>query len=253
MPELWKLLAIAVLCLALGACGSLTPPGTRSDTVYYTVKPGDTLYGIAFHYGYDHREVAAWNNIDPPYRIYAGQTLAIIPPHSYRVKDGADRVTSAVASQNSSRAASGNPHAVLKKSPVLTPASLEKTTPKRQGKIDWHWPTLGKITTFFNLAKSEKGIDVSGKTGQAVWAAAGGEVVYSGKGLIGYGNLIIIKHDDLYLSAYGHNRRLLVKEGDRVERGQQIAEMGTTSKDGPILHFEIRKNGKPVDPMHYLP
>ncbi|WP_245688250.1 peptidoglycan DD-metalloendopeptidase family protein [Thiohalomonas denitrificans] len=117
----------------------------------------------------------------------------------------------------------------------------------------WRWPAAGKVVTRFALQQGKKGIDIRGRVGQPILATAGGEVVYSGKGLIGYGNMVIIKHSDTYLSAYGHNRRLLVGEGERVGAGQKIAEMGQRSKSGSILHFEIRKNGRPVDPMRYLP
>jgi lipoprotein NlpD len=121
------------------------------------------------------------------------------------------------------------------------------------GKITWRWPTGGNIRNRFDPSGGKKGLDIEGKMGQPIYAAAGGKVVYSGDGLIGYGNLIIIKHDSTYLSAYGHNRRLLVKEGSEVKQGQKIAEMGDSGKQGVILHFEIRRDGKPVDPLRYLP
>ena len=117
----------------------------------------------------------------------------------------------------------------------------------------WQWPTAGNVKRGFNNTASKKGINIAGRLGQPVYAASGGDVVYSGSGLVGYGNLVIIKHDDVFLSAYGHNRRLLVKEGEKVKPGQMIAEMGETAKDGALLHFEIRQEGKPVDPMRYLP
>jgi lipoprotein NlpD len=115
------------------------------------------------------------------------------------------------------------------------------------------WPTEGVIVAGFEPASGKKGVDIRGQLGQGVVAAADGNVVYSGSGLIGYGNLLIIKHDDAYLSAYGHNRRLLVKEGAQVKQGEKIAEMGDSGKEGIILHFEIRRDGKPVNPLTYLP
>jgi lipoprotein NlpD len=117
----------------------------------------------------------------------------------------------------------------------------------------WRWPTTGKVVAEFDADSGKKGIDITGRSGQPIFSAAAGDVVYSGNGLLGYGNLVIIKHDDIYLSAYGHNSQLLVKEGDKVTSGQEIAKMGVSPKEGATLHFEIRKEGKPVDPQRYLP
>ncbi len=120
--------------------------------------------------------------------------------------------------------------------------------------IDWQWPVQGRLTQPFNGAQGKKGIDIQGEDGQLIYAAGNGEVVYSGNGLLGYGQLVIVKHNDLYLSAYGHNRELLVREGERVNRGQKIAKMGRSNgSNQALLHFEIRENGKPVDPLRYLP
>jgi lipoprotein NlpD len=135
-----------------------------------------------------------------------------------------------------------------------TKNTVEKPQPRLNNReIRWQWPTQGKLRNGYNPAKGKKGLDIEGKEGQPILAAAQGKVVYSGDGLIGYGNLVIIKHNDAYLSAYGHNRRLLVKEGNTVKTGQKIAEMGDSGKQGVILHFEIRRDGKPVDPLRYLP
>lgn len=126
---------------------------------------------------------------------------------------------------------------------------------KSQTKLNqvWRWPTKGRLVAAYDADAGKKGIDIAGERGQAIFSAAAGDVVYSGSGLLGYGNLVIIKHDDTYLSAYGHNSQLLVKEGDKVVIGQEIAKMGVSPKDGAVLHFEIRKEGKPVDPIRYLP
>jgi len=118
---------------------------------------------------------------------------------------------------------------------------------------NWRWPAQGKVVAGFDPGSGKKGIDITGRSGQSIFSAAAGDVVYSGSGLLGYGKLVIIKHDDVYLSAYGHNSQLLVKEGDKVATGQEIAKMGVSPKEGAMLHFEIRKEGKPVDPTRYLP
>lgn len=246
-----------LLALLLEGCGSLGTQGHKRSYITYKVRPGDTLYSISWRYGYDHREVAAWNKIKRPYDIYPGQKLVII------------------TSNKKTKAPYGKPHspkgsAVEKAPPAKSKAPVkpsvataathsksEKTVnkPKQAAnrKIVWQWPAKGKLITKFNPATGDKGLDIEGKKGQTVKAAASGDVVYSGKGLIGYGNLIIIKHNETYLSAYGHNRRLLAREGQKVKKGEKIAEMGGTNKDGPILHFEIRKLGKPINPLWYLP
>lgn len=217
---------------------------------YYTVRRGDTLYSIAWNYGYDYRDVAAWNNIRSPYTIYPGQKIRLDP--SSRTESGSlqqgpvvrKKPVAAKQPQPSSKEAApaqaAQKHAAVKK-PVTT-----------AGPLHWTWPTKGKIIQV-DTPISKNGIDISGRTGQQILAAAPGEVVYSGSGLLGYGRLIIIKHDETYLSAYAHNKELLVKEGDRVSVGQKIALMGQTNNGRTILHFEIRKNGQPVNPLAYLP
>jgi len=252
-------LLLATVSLLVAGCGELRPPPRKHYAAYHTVRPGDTLYSIAWNYGYDYREVASWNRIGAPYRIYPGQRLLIVPTSRGAVAEQrAIATTPAPAASASPRNTSSPPP------PAARPAApVSKTTPVRpvekpaarphQGSVRWQWPTAGSVKRGFNNTASKKGINISGRTGQPVYAAAGGDVVYSGSGLVGYGNLVIIKHDDVFLSAYGHNRRLLVKEGERIKPGQMIAEMGETAKDGALLHFEIRQEGKPVDPMRYLP
>ncbi|WP_303907041.1 peptidoglycan DD-metalloendopeptidase family protein [Thiohalomonas denitrificans] len=252
-------------------------PQTR-DTGYHHVRSGDTLYSIAFDYGLDYREIARWNRIISPYRIYPGQQLSLTPSDrkslkslAYYSKPVEDK--SIRAWKPEQRGESPKPQARLTTTPTKkrTPSAsratasrsaaktfpIERTESPQNQKVTastkWRWPTTGKVVTRFALQKGKKGIDIQGQAGQMVLATAGGQVVYSGKGLIGYGNMVIIKHSDTYLSAYGHNRRLLVGEGEQVKPGQKIAEMGQRSKSGSILHFEIRKNGRPVDPMRYLP
>lgn len=246
---------LALTAVALGGCGEMKPMGSRSDLVSYTVKPGDTLYSISWRYGYDHRKVAAWNSIPPPYSIYPGQQLRIIAPYQGVPRErgeGPASPASVVSAPLPQSAPTTAPPAPASRG---TPtATVEKSGPRLQSKdIAWRWPTSGSLLAKFAPANGKKGLDIEGRRGQEVVAAAGGQVVYSGNGLIGYGNLIIIKHNDHYLSAYGYNRRLLVKEGTEVKQGEKIAEMGDNGKERYILHFEIRRDGKPVDPLHYLP
>jgi lipoprotein NlpD len=242
----------------LSGCGQMQPMGSRSEMINYTVKGGDTLYSIAWRYGYDHREVAAWNNIPAPFTIHPGQRLYIIPPYQSRERKSLPRDR-----QAASTTGAASPAAVATRKSSSSTSVTKASTPRRKVEknatrlqnrtIRWRWPTTGKLLTKYSPAKGKKGLDIGGKLGQTIKAAADGKVVYSGSGLIGYGNLIIIKHNDTYLSAYGHNRRLLVKEGTMVKQGQKIAEMGDSGKAGVTLHFEIRRDGKPVDPLRYLP
>jgi lipoprotein NlpD len=255
----WGLFFLS-LTLLLGGCGSLGKQDHRRSYITYLVKPGDTLYSISWRYGYDHREVAAWNRIRSPYEIHPGQKLVIITSHEkagpalkkpYRARATTTTASTSQTTENSIQ----QPPALPETSGEPTAAVVHPVVPTQSSsrKIVWGWPAQGKLATRFNPKTGDKGLDIQGSRGQPIKAAAAGDVVYSGKGLIGYGNLIIIKHNDIYLSAYGHNRRLLVTEGQKVELGEKIAEMGSTNKDGPILHFEIRKHGKPINPLWYLP
>ncbi|MBH3342772.1 peptidoglycan DD-metalloendopeptidase family protein [Pseudomonas parafulva] len=225
----------------------------------YVVKPGDTLFSIAFRYGWDYKELAARNGIAPPYTIRPGQPI--------RFSSGASGSTTVVASPSSSS------RTTVTRRPVGATASTPATTTKtvttsssasapvvatvpaaERAAGGWTWPANGVlIGKFASNGSLNKGIDIAGDLGQPVFAAASGSVVYAGSGLRGYGELIIIKHSDTYVSAYGHNRRLLVREGQQVKAGQSIAEMGSTGTDRVKLHFEIRRQGKPVDPLQFLP
>ena len=213
----------------------------------YRVRRGDTLVSIAWQKGVDYRSIASWNGIPPPYRIYPGQTLRLKPP---------------VRGDNTS------PVKTAKARPIpatRTAKPIEATAPKSTSRktskpaaaktrLAWRWPAKGRIVSSFKAGDPlRKGIKIAGRSGNSIVAAESGKVVYSGSGLIGYGRLIIVKHNDNYLSAYGHNRKILVKEGDRVTKGIKIAEMGTANSGDPMLHFEIRRDGKPVDPMRLLP
>ncbi|HET8819170.1 MAG TPA: peptidoglycan DD-metalloendopeptidase family protein [Xanthomonadaceae bacterium] len=207
------------------------------------VQRGDTLYGIAFRNGLDYRDVAAWNGIGPPYTIYPGQRLRLSGSPSGR--------------RTASTRPSREPHRRPSSSTSTTrrPATPAVTLPTVAASgLSWTWPAQGRIiSTFAGGDPTRQGIDIAGKRGDPVRAAADGVVVYSGSGLVGYGELVIVKHDESWLSAYGHNRARLVSEGAKVRAGQQIAEMGRTGADRDMLHFEIRHDGKPVDPQRYLP
>ncbi|MEN8133078.1 MAG: peptidoglycan DD-metalloendopeptidase family protein [Pseudomonadota bacterium] len=217
----------------------------------YTVRHGDSLYTVAWRYGLDYKQVAFWNAIGAPYTIYPGQQLLLNPP----LKSISVQKTRPKRTQKPSRPK--RPPITARSATVAPKISIAPSTPQpiiRKEPIEWHWPVKGKVIKTFSVeARGKKGIDIAGSLGQSIKAASGGKVVYSGGGLNGYGQLIIIKHNNRYLSAYAHNRSLMVKEGDRVRVGQKIAELGSTGADRPKLHFEIRQDGDPVDPLHYLP
>lgn len=232
-------LALLTLC-ACGRQTNLAPVSElgrqvepRPNTAHRVVR-GDTLGSIAFRYGLSYRRLASWNRIPPPYTIYPGQRLRLTPPPTDR------SARSDAASKR--RGSDAKP---MRKGPTVTrPASG----------LRWQWPTRGPILRRFDRdGVGKKGIDIGGRPGQPILAAANGKIVYAGSGLKGYGRLIIIKHDKNYLSAYAHNRSLTAKEGERVSQGQRIAEMGDTGAKRTMLHFEIRFNGKAVDPLRYLP
>ena len=236
---------ICVLCLILVACASEAPRApveqrqgvkkAQGNPASHTVVRGDTLYGIAWRYGRDYRELARANGISRPYTIYPGQVLSL------------------------ERARAGTPSAAARPVPKTTvtkpsPPRVTNTVPAPPDRpvSDWMWPTRGKIVRKYS-ANSHNGIDIDGKAGDAVQATAAGRVVYAGSGIVGYGLLVIVKHNETYLSAYGHNQSLLVSEGDTVKAGQRIAEKGNSGTNTVKLHFEIRREGKPVDPQRLLP
>jgi lipoprotein NlpD len=229
------------------------PPGSENagKPGYYTVKPGDTLARIGLEAGQSYREIARWNGLDNPNRIEAGQVIRVLPPGQ---NDDAV-VTKPVASGKIMAAplpAAGASAAVPTRPVTLTPVPIAAPAVSDED-ITFIWPAKGEIVTGFDEAKNRKGVDVGGAAGDPALAAADGEVGYAGAGLRGYGNLIILKHNKTYLSAYAHNQSLLVKEGSSVRQGQKIAEMGNSDADQVKLHFEVRKLGKPVDPTKYLP
>ncbi len=239
----------------------------------YVVSKGDTLYSIAFRKGVDFRDLAQWNGIAAPYTIWPGQRLTLSPSHAAApgratataAGTPAFEPVSAAPSGSTSMASSGAtapaPEAVPVAGVPTTPAPPAAATPvpatvgatRAVGGVNWRWPADGKVISRFNSSDAIPGIEIAGRSGDPVRAAADGVVVYSGNGLVGYGELVIIKHNDSFLSAYGHNRKRLVKEGEQVKAGRQIAEMGSTGTTRNELEFQIRKNGNPVDPLSYLP
>ena len=256
---------------------------------YHIVKKGDTLYSLALDYGQDYRELAAWNNLEDPGLIKIDQRLRLFPPGSIGEATTAPPtplptpvaaplfsepkarklpyseqalsqlklpVPKSPAAPTSSGAAAAQPAA---KAPTAhaagapLPSPAQKDVPAGDSKMNWEWPAQGKLLYGFGQGSNQKGVGIEGRSGQPVLAAAPGKVVYSGSGLRGYGKLIIIKHNASYLSVYAHNSQILVKEGQTVAKGQKIAEIGDTDSDRSALHFEIRRLGKPIDPLLYLP
>jgi lipoprotein NlpD len=246
----------------------------------YEVQRGDTLYSIAFRAGLDVRTLAGRNNIASPYTIYPGQKLQLaVPPaaktsrnayskpavkpvvaksaSSGRSSDATNKKSNQTKSNSSAKTtkpvASSNQTRYGQSTPVESRQKTANNTPVGN-KVQWHWPVKGKIVSRFStLEHGNKGVDIAGQDGSRINAAADGLVVYAGSALRGYGNLIIIKHNDDYLSAYAHNKRILVAERQQISAGQQIAEMGSTDATDSRLHFEIRFRGKSVDPLRYLP
>lgn len=252
----------------------------------YTVKKGDTLYSIALDHGLDYKELAAWNNIENLNRIQIGQSLRVKAPGAQAGGDSAAVAKPVTTAQPvEKRALDGNSETLKRepkagkepysdqalalaqqKSPEAATLAAAKPDAKAEVKPEtkpaevatggdefvWIWPANGKMIGTFSEGGS-KGVDIAGKAGEPVVAAGDGKVVYSGTGLRGYGKLVIVKHNSTYLSAYAHNQSVMVKEGQTVSKGQKIAEMGNTDADQVKLHFEVRRQGKPVDPLKYLP
>ncbi|WP_219210036.1 peptidoglycan DD-metalloendopeptidase family protein [Variovorax boronicumulans] len=218
---------------------------------YYSVRPGDTIRRIANETGQTWQNIARWNSLDNPDLIEVGQVLRVVPPTASASAPATVEpngvVTRPVTPQPAIIASAPAAAASAPAKPAAPPAAASGDED-----LGWIWPAQGSLIAGFDEAKN-KGLDISGKAGDAVLAAADGRVVYAGAGLRGYGNLIILKHNNTYLTAYAHNQALLVKEDQSVQKGQKIAEMGNSDADRVKLHFEIRRQGKPVDPARYLP
>jgi len=276
------LLATLVLITGLAGCAGADPDNLRpwekkgqsSDNATrskdygakleegkpYVVVKGDTLYSIAFRLGIDFRELAARNGIQSPYIIKVGQTLRTAKPAVKSVKVTPKPVVKAPKVAVKTAPSSQKPKKTAGKQSKVT--SVTKSSSKSQASSDnvntsqsvsrWRWPSAGKVVRTYS-SNRHKGIDIAGKRGDPVKAAAAGKVVYAGTGVTGYGSLLIIKHNDTYLSAYGHNERLLVSENMNIQAGQQIATMGSSGTDTVKLHFELRRRGQPIDPLTLLP
>jgi lipoprotein NlpD len=236
-------------------------PDTRGT---YTVHKGDTLLRIALDHGQNYRDIVSWNNLADPDDIKVGQVLRVSPPeHVAAVQTSPIPMPDPHANQQPRKvvpplkrpetnvAEAAKPEKA-DTAPAAAPVTGTVVTANDDEKLSWMWPATGKIVATFDEGKS-KGIDIAGKMGQQVMAAGAGKVMYAGSGIRGYGNLVIVKHSNTLLSAYAHNKAIVVKEGDTVSKGQVIAEMGDTDADSVKLHFEIRQQGKPVDPTRFLP
>lgn len=260
MSRLSTLVAVCAMSALLAACARTTvvrapprgkppvsrpvsPPKPGSSAL---VRKGETLYRIATTHGVSPLDLAMWNRVPPPYTIYPGQRLRLTAP--------APRPPRVVAGGTATPPATRPPLGPTL--PTTTPPKppAQPPAPPPEAAFDWRWPADGAIVGRFAAGDpTRQGVDIGGKSGSPVRAAADGVVVYSGAGLVGYGELIIVKHSEQWLSAYGHNRSRLVNEGQRVKAGEQIAEMGRSGASRDMLHFEIRYNGKPQDPLLALP
>lgn len=244
-----RLGALVLVAAALAACGTATvvrPSGSGGSSggasstpktsvaqpgKTVRVQKGDTIYALARIHNITPADLIAWNNLANPSTIYPGQTIRLYP-----------------------QGAGGRMPTTVVTAPRGTGSTTTPSAATVRSNISWRWPADGVVVGRFVAGETTRqGVDIAGTSGQAVKAAADGVVVYSGAGLVGYGELIIVKHNEQWLSAYGHNRKRLVNEGQTVKAGQQIAEMGRTGANRDMLHFEIRYNGKPVDPQQYLP
>ncbi len=238
---------ILTTLIVLSACSSTKTSAPVSDLTQppsfkiksHTVARGETLFAIAWRFNLDVDDLAAANAISAPYTIYPGQKLSL---------DLNKKTVSQVSTARTKQPVSTRSKIQTRKQQTKSPKSSETQT------LRWVWPVSGKlITRFSGSDELRKGIDIAAKKGEPVLAAGDGEIVYAGAGLRGYGNLLIVKHNDRYLSAYAHNSKLIAREGKKVKAGEKIAEIGSSGTDRDKLHFEIRRDGKPVNPLGYLP
>ena len=287
--RLGSVVSVVALGLLLGGCGStslnrapvedrgtgagkstaVTDPGlpvkqpqgfeNAGKPGYYTVKPGETLIRIGLDHGQSYKDIARWSGVENANKIEVGQVLRVIPPAAAVAVVATPGVVSKPVTLSSVTPVVGSPlpaiaasAAVAAKPASSAPAAAVTAGSGSEDDIAWIWPTNGTVLAGFDEVKN-KGLDIGGANGDPVVAAADGRVVYVGAGLRGYGNLIILKHNNTYLTAYAHNKTLLIKEDQSVRKGQKIAEMGNSDADRVKLHFEVRRQGKPVDPSKYLP
>ena len=251
MKRLLVSLLVPVALAVLGGCTPSQAPVVDyygGDRESYRVRQGDTLFSIAWRHGYDYRELAAANDIDPPYTIHPGQEIRL------DAASPASRQASAPPASADERAAPARDEQADKTGATASAPTAHASPPADAGDLNWQWPVNGKILSSFSADEPGRGgITIAGSRGDPVRAAEAGVVVYRGAGLTGYGNLIILKHDDHWLSAYAHNDELLVREGEQIERGDTIARMGASGTYRTQLRFEIRRDGEPRDPVALLP
>lgn len=249
-------LALFLVTVFAGCSGPAVVPvsdltAPRTEAVVRIVRNGDSLYTIAWEAGLDYRDVAVWNGLESPYRLRVGQEIIL--------GSGVKKASSVSVSKANLESTSAAEPTVVELEPVETLSDTRErttsdpTTQSESTHTAWLWPAKGELIAWFDPETGSNGIDIAGAGGAPVLAAARGKVVYAGTGLRGYGLLIIIKHDETFLSAYAHNRAVTISEGDSVHRGQVIAEMGQSGAESTRLHFEIRRDGQPVDPLQYLP
>ncbi len=264
-----------ILSIAVAACSSHEAPTAPivngwhepiSKQGVYIVRPGDGLYAIAWRYGLDYRNIVRINHLSEPYTLQTGQKLYLVQPTAQdkkmaaamAAKPATTHTVKATTTKPAATKAAAQPQSAAVAQPskkaVPAAAATKTSTAAIASDLTWKWPAEGTVVQGFNANSAQnKGINIVNKAGTPIKAAAAGQVVYSGSGLPGYGYLIIIKHNDIYLSAYAHNSAVLVKEGQKVKAGQTIARMGDTGADKVMLHFEIRRRGQPIDPETLLP
>lgn len=254
--NLLRVISILIIVSMIFSCSSnrVADISERSNQSHkgkvHSVARGETLFSIAWKYGLDYKKIAKFNGIKPPYTIYPSQRIRLDNDMS-KIKASGSGNSNIEWNSDQSKSDSKNENSSEKRSKNTANATFIENF---QSSPKWQWPTAGKLIALFQGDSGlNKGIDLSGKLGEPVLAAASGRVVYAGSGLSGYGKLLIIKHSEIFLSAYAHNSELLVKEGDFIKGGQRIADMGSSGTDRVKLHFEIRSEGSPVDPLKHLP
>ncbi len=251
LMKMKKVIVIFLLSMAVGGCsGQLNIPviNKSPDRVIpdaYAARAGDSIYNIAWAFGVDHLDLIKWNRLKPPYRVSPGQVVLLREPTAKTIPLDPEIEQSKIATALPQKQPV-KPEPVKTASPVAPEVGFSSTPGK------WNWPAKGKLTGKFAPSKGRNGIQISGSEGSGVKASADGEVVYVGEGIRGYGKLVIVKHSKQFLSAYAHNKEIVVNEGQRVKSGEQIALMGSSGAPSTMLHFEIRKDSVPVDPLKYL-
>ncbi len=250
-----KFLGLGVIAVFISACALQAPPVInkspfRNIPEAYVVKPGDSIYNISWGFGLDFLDIAKWNNLKSPYAVNPGQVIRL---RKQTVKtDSSNSASSQVKPSVVATTLPAKQPTTTVTNTTVGNTSSAPTVTFSKAPSKWNWPAQGKLSGKYSPSKGSNGIQITGVEGSAIKTTAAGDVVYVGEGLRGYGKLIIVKHSPRFLSAYAHNRDILVKEGQVIKSGQQIARMGNSGAQTTMLHFEIREDGKPVDPLKYL-